>query len=67
MKILEMIENEDGSATLRFDLTSEEVRLILDTTITKALTEFVENLDKSPISVEGVDNDDTDEAHLGNA
>lgn len=67
MKILEMIENEDGSATLRFDLTSEEVRLILDTTITKALTEFVENLDKSPISLEEVDNDDTDEAHLGNA
>jgi hypothetical protein len=67
MKIHEIIEQEDGSALLSYELTSEEVQLILRTTITKALTEFVEKMDKSPISIEEVDNDGKSEADLGNA
>jgi hypothetical protein len=67
MKIHEVVEQEDGSAIVAFELTSEEVQLILNTTITKALTEFVEGMDKSPISIEEVDNDGKSEADLGNA
>jgi len=67
MKIHEIIEQEDGSALVAYELTSEEVQLILRTTITKALTEFVERLDKSPISIEEVDDDGKSEADLGNA
>jgi len=67
MKIHEIIEQEDGSALLSYELTSEEVQLILRTIITKALTEFVDKLDKSPISIEEVDNDGKSEADLGNA
>jgi hypothetical protein len=67
MKIHEVVEQEDGSALVAFELTSEEVQLILNTTITKALTEFVEGMDKSPISIEEVDNDGKSEADLGNA
>jgi len=66
MKIHEIIEQEDGSALVAYELTSEEVQLILRTTITKALTEFVERLDKSPISIEEVDDDGKSEADLGN-
>jgi len=66
MKIHEIIEQEDGSALLSYELTSEEVQLILRTTITKALTEFVEGMDKSPISIEEVDDDGKSEADLGN-
>jgi len=67
MKIHEIIEQEDGSALVSYELTDEEVQLILRTTITKALTEFVERLDKSPISIEEVDDDGKSEADLGNA
>ena len=67
MQIHEIIEQEDGSALVSYELTSEEVQLILRTTITKALTEFVERLDKSPISIEEVDDDGKSEADLGNA
>lgn len=67
MKIHEIVEQEDGSALVSYELTDEEVQLILRTTITKALTEFVERLDKSPISIEEVDNDVKSEADLGNA
>ena len=66
MKIHEIIEQEDGSALVSYELTDEEVQLILRTTITKALTEFVERLDKSPISIEEVDDDGKSEADLGN-
>jgi len=67
MKILEVIEQEDGSALLSYELTSEEVQLILRTTITKALTEFVEKMDKATVSIEEVDDDGKSEADLGNA
>ena len=67
MKIHEIIEQEDGSALVSYELTYEEVQLILRTTITKALTEFVERLDKSPISIEELDDDGKSEADLGNA
>ena len=67
MKIHEIIEQEDGSALLSYELTSEEVQLILRTTITKALTEFVEGMDKSPVSIEVENNDGKSEADLGNA
>ena len=67
MKIHEVIEQEDGSALVSYELTYEEVQLILRTTITKALTEFVEKMDKSPISIEELDDDGKSEADLGNA
>jgi hypothetical protein len=66
MKIQEIIENEDGSATVIFDLTSEELQLIVNTTITKALVEFIENIEKSPITISEKINDDENQAHLGN-
>ena len=66
MQIHEVIEQEDGSALVAFELTFEEVQLILRTTVTKALTEFVDRLDKSPISIEEVDDDGKSEADLGN-
>ena len=67
MKIHEIVEQEDGSALVSYELTYEEVQLILSTTITKALTEFVDRLDKSPISIKEVDDDGKSEADLGNA
>jgi len=66
MKIHEIIEQEDGSALVAYELTSEEVQLILRTTITKALTEFVEKMDKATVSIEEVDDDGKSEADLGN-
>ena len=67
MQIHEIVEQEDGSALVSYELTYEEVQLILRTTITKALTEFVDRLDKSPVSIEEVDDDGKSEADLGNA
>ena len=67
MKIHEIVEQEDGSALVSYELTYEEVQLILRTTVTKALTEFVDRLDKAPISIEEVDDDGKSEADLGNA
>ena len=67
MQIHEIVEQEDGSALVSYELTYEEVQLILRTTITKALTEFVDRLDKSPISIKEVDDDGKSEADLGNA
>jgi RNA-binding protein YlmH len=67
MKIHEIVEQEDGSALVSYELTSEEVQLILSTTITKALTEFVEKMDKATVSIEEVDDDGKSEADLGNA
>jgi RNA-binding protein YlmH len=67
MKIHEIVEQEDGSALLIYELTSEEVQLILSTTITKALTEFVEKMDKATVSIKEVDDDGKSEADLGNA
>jgi hypothetical protein len=67
MQIHEVIEQEDGSALVSYELTYEEVQLILRTTITKALTEFVDRLDESPISIKEVDDDGKSEADLGNA
>jgi hypothetical protein len=67
MQIHEIVEQEDGSALVSYELTYEEVQLILRTTVTKALTEFVDRLDKSPISIEEVDDDGKSEADLGNA
>jgi RNA-binding protein YlmH len=66
MKIHEIVEQEDGSALVSYELTSEEVQLILSTTITKALTEFVEKMDKATVSIEEVDDDGKSEADLGN-
>jgi hypothetical protein len=66
MQIHEIVEQEDGSALVSYELTYEEVQLILRTTITKALTEFVDRLDKSPISIKEVDDDGKSEADLGN-
>jgi len=66
MKIHEIVEQEDGSALVSYELTYEEVQLILRTTITKALTEFVDRLDESPISIKEVDDDGKSEADLGN-
>jgi hypothetical protein len=67
MKIHEIVEQEDGSALVSYELTSEEVQLILSTTITKALTEFVEKMDKATVSIEKVDDDGKSETDLGNA
>jgi hypothetical protein len=67
MQIHEIVEQEDGSALVSYELTYEEVQLILRTTITKALTEFVDRLDESPISIKEVDDDGKSEADLGNA
>ena len=67
MQIHEVIEQEDGSALVSYELTYEEVHLILRTTITKALTEFVERLDKPTVSIEVENDDGKSEADLGNA
>jgi len=67
MQIHEVIEQEDGSALVSYELTYEEVQLILRTTITKALTEFVDRLDESPISIKEVDDDGKSKTDLGNA
>jgi hypothetical protein len=67
MKIHEIVEQEDGSALVSFSLTFEEVQLILNTTITKALTELVEKLDKPTVSIEVENDDGKSEADLGNA
>jgi hypothetical protein len=66
MQIHEIVEQEDGSALVSFSLTFEEVQLILNTTITKALTEFVEKLDKPTVSIEVENDDGKSEADLGN-
>jgi len=67
MKIHEIVEQEDGSALVSYELTYEEVQLILRTTITKALTEFVDRLDKPTVSIEVENDDGKSEADLGNA
>jgi hypothetical protein len=67
MQIHEVIEQEDGSALVSYELTYEEVQLILRTTITKALTELVEKLDKPTVSIEVENDDGKSEADLGNA
>jgi hypothetical protein len=67
MQIHEIVEQEDGSALVSFSLTFEEVQLILNTTITKALTELVEKLDKPTVSIEVENDDGKSEADLGNA
>jgi hypothetical protein len=66
MQIHEIVEQEDGSALVSFSLTFEEVQLILNTTITKALTELVEKLDKPTVSIEVENDDGKSEADLGN-
>jgi hypothetical protein len=37
MRVNEVTEHEDGSATLHFDLTNEEVKLLLDWAIKEAI------------------------------
>jgi hypothetical protein len=44
MKVIEIEEQEDGSAIVTVDLTFEEVKLIVNAAITKALTEFLETV-----------------------
>ena len=39
MKVKEIEENEDGSATVTFDITPEEVRMLLDSAIVIGLIE----------------------------
>lgn len=39
MKVREIEENEDGSATVTFDITPEEVRMLLDSAIVIGLIE----------------------------
>jgi len=44
MKIIEIEEQQDGSALVTVDLTFEEVKLIVNAAVTKALTEFLETV-----------------------
>jgi len=67
MQIHEIVEQEAGSALVSYELTYEEVQLILRTTITKALTEFVDRLDKPTVSIEVENDDGKSEADQGNA
>jgi hypothetical protein len=67
MQIHEIVEQEDGSALVSFSLTFEEVQLIINTTITEALTELVEKLDKPTVSIKVENDDGKSEADLGNA
>jgi hypothetical protein len=41
MKINEVIEHEDGSATLNVELEAEEVRLLIQDSILRAITEYI--------------------------
>jgi hypothetical protein len=44
MKIIEIEEQQDGSALVTVDLTFEEVKLIVNAAVTKALTEFLSTI-----------------------
>ena len=44
MKIEEIIENEDGTCTITFDLKKEETQLLLEWAIKKALEEYCERI-----------------------
>ena len=43
MKVIDVIENEDGSCTLELDLTKEEVKLLINYAIVDILKEQIKN------------------------
>lgn len=46
MKVLELVELEDGSATVKLDLSKEESELLIQTGFLTLLQEYVENEEK---------------------
>jgi hypothetical protein len=42
MTVTDLIENEDGSATLKLDLTDNEVQILLEIGLLKLLTDYME-------------------------
>lgn len=46
MQVLDITEHEDGSATFHFDLTSEEVKLLLDWAIKEAIKNAIKLREK---------------------
>jgi hypothetical protein len=42
MKVTEITEHEDGSATLSLELNSEEVRLLIQDSLLRAIKESIE-------------------------
>ena len=43
IKVIEVVENEDGSAQMELDLDSKAVHLLLDIGLTRLLEEHLEN------------------------
>lgn len=46
MKIEDIVENKDGSATMTLDLEPEEVSLLIEGAIVQALKDYVEKHDR---------------------
>lgn len=42
MKVLEIVDNDDGSATLTLDMTEEEKSILIEYAIIKLLKEYIE-------------------------
>jgi len=50
MNIIDVRENEDGSATLDIDMTQEEMRLLMEAGLNKVLTDYIEEMKHVPIT-----------------
>ena len=50
MKILDITENEDGSAVLEIDIDQEEMRLLMEAGLNKVLADYIEEMKHVPVS-----------------
>jgi len=46
MKVIEVKEHEDGSATVQFDITPEETKQLVEFALQRLIKEFVNELPK---------------------
>ncbi len=49
MDIIDVRENEDGSAVLEIDMTQEEMRLLMEAGLNKVLADYIEEMKHVPI------------------
>jgi len=57
MKILDVINQEDGSAILKIDVDEEEMRLLMEAGLNKILADYIEEMKHVPIG-DGVVSDE---------
>jgi len=42
MKVTDLTENEDGSATMKVDMTAEEIQIVVEVGLLKLITNYME-------------------------